>query len=195
MEQKQLSRCPIAMLKTDLERSMEHRRFLAHPEAHQPFAGGSLLGRIGGHAAVEALIDGLYERIETDPLLRPLFKRDLANERDAQKRFFVEWLGGDTAYSDRAYLPLAHRHDLLPITRPLAERWLGHFCAALDTAVPDVEARRAIGDKVRVLAMALINEGREPSALRARSHGVCLRYKPAIEATTLVRRGDAAALR
>jgi len=183
------------MLKIDLERSMEHRRFLAHPEAHHPFAGGNLLGRIGGHATIAALIDGLYDRIETDPLLRPLFGRDLANERAAQQRFFAEWLGGDTAYSDRAHLPLAHRHDLLPITRALAERWLGHFRAALDMAVPDVDARRAIEDKVRVLAMVLVNEEREPSALRARPHGICLRYKPAIESITLARRGDAAALR
>jgi hypothetical protein len=97
---------PIAMLKIDLERSTEDRRFLAHREAHHPFAGGSLLGRIGGHATVAALIDG----IETDPQLRPLLGRDLANEREAQKRFFAEWLGGETAYSDRAHLPLAHRH-------------------------------------------------------------------------------------
>jgi len=174
---------------------MEHRRFLAHPEAHHPFASGNLLGRIGGDAAIAALIDGLYDRIDTDLLLRPLFNRDLTNERKAQKRFFAEWLGGDAAYSDRAYLPLAHRHDLLPITRALAERWLGHFSDALAMAVPNVEARRAIEDKVRVLAMALVNEGREPSALRVRPHGICLRYKPAIEAITLARRGDTTALR
>src|SRR6266705_4140566 len=194
-DQKPLGRCPIAMLKVDLKHSMEHRRFLARPEAHHPFAGGSLLGRIGGHAAVAALIDGLYQRIETDPVLRPLFNRDLTNEREAQKRFFVEWLGGDAAYSDRAYVSLAHRHHLLPITRALAKRWLAHFCDALDTAVANVDARRAIEDKVGVLAMALINEGREPSALRARPHGICLRYKPAIKSITLARRGDAAALR
>ena len=35
---------------------MEHRRLLAHPEAHHPFAGGNLLGRIGGHATIAALI-------------------------------------------------------------------------------------------------------------------------------------------
>jgi truncated hemoglobin YjbI/ankyrin repeat protein len=185
----------MAMLNIDLEHSIEHRRFLAHPEAHHPFAGGNLLGRIGGDAAIAALIDGLYDRIETDPLLRPLFNRDLTNEREAQKRFFVEWLGGDTIYSDGAQLPITHRHDLLPITSVLAERWLGHFSAAIHIAVPDVEVRRAIDDKVRVLAMALVNEGREPSTLRARPHGICLRYKPAIEAITLARRGDAPALR
>jgi hypothetical protein len=49
---------------------MEHRRFLAHPEAHRPFVDGDLLRRIGAPTAVETLIDGLYDRIETDTLLR-----------------------------------------------------------------------------------------------------------------------------
>ena len=174
---------------------MENRRFLANPEAHRPFVGGDLFRRIGGRTTVEALIDGLYDSIETDAALRPLFSRDLADEREAQKRFFAEWLGGDAGYSDHTYLPLKHRHDLLPITRALAEKWLAHFRKALDSAVSDVEARRAIQDKVGVLAMALVNEGAEPSALRARPHGTCLRYEPAIESVTLARRGDTAALR
>ncbi len=174
---------------------MEHRRFLAHPEAHRPFAGGGLFRRIGGYAAVEALIDGLYDRIGADSALRPFFNRDLANEREAQKRFFAEWLGGDSSYSDRTCLPLKHRHDLLPITRALAERWLTHFRDALTSAVPAPEQRRAIQDKVAILAMSLVNEGEEPSALRSRPHGTCLRYKPAVEALTFARRGDITALR
>src|SRR5215470_207394 len=174
---------------------MEHRRFLAQPEAHRPFVGSDLLERIGGRAALETLIDRLYQRIDADAVLRPLFSRDLSNEREAQKRFFAEWLGGDSSYTDRAHLPLKHRHDLLPITRDMARRWLAHFCDALDKVVADVEARRAIQDQVSALAMALVNEGRQPSALRARPHGTCLRYKPASESLTLARRGDAAALR
>jgi hypothetical protein len=47
--------------------------------------------------------------------------------------------------------------------------------------VSDDEACHAIQDKVHVLAMALVNEGAERSALRARPHGTCLRYEPAIE--------------
>ena len=35
----------------------------------------------------------------------------------------------------------------------------------------------------------------EPSALRARPHGTCLRYEPAIESIALARRGDDVALR
>src|SRR5258707_4850769 len=138
---------------------MEHRRFLAHPEAHRPFIGGDLLRRIGGRTAVEALVDGLYDRIETDAVLRPLFNRDLANEREAQKRFFAEWLGGDTSYSDRAHLPLHHRHDLLPITRTLAEKWLRHLRDALHSAGADIAARPPIHGKSPGLAMTPVHDG------------------------------------
>jgi hemoglobin len=154
---------------------MEHRRFLAHPEAHRRFVGSDLFARIGGRRAIETLIDGLYDRIETDAALRPLFGRDVTNERAGQKRFFTEWLGGESGYSDRAYLPLKHRHDLLPITPALAEKWLAHFRSALDSAGSDADVRRAVYDGVRTLAMALVNDGEPPSKLRARSHGTCLR--------------------
>lgn len=92
---------------------------MAHSEAHRPLAGGDLFARIVGRAAVDALIDGLYDRIETDPALRPLFGRDLTNEREAQKRFFSEWLGGEGGYSDRSHLPLKHRHDRLLFISPI----------------------------------------------------------------------------
>src|SRR5262249_49387180 len=85
-DQKQLEPLPWGMLKIDLERSMEHRRFLAHPEAHHPFAGGNLLGRIGSHPANAGLIDGAYDNIETDAALRPLFTRDLNNEGEAHRQ-------------------------------------------------------------------------------------------------------------
>ena len=172
------------------EPSLDHRRFLAHPQAHRPFAGGDILARAGGRAAVDALIDGLYDRIESDAALRPLFGRHLVHEREALKRFFTEWLGGGAVYSDRAHMPLKHRHDLLPITRALADKWLAHFSAALDAAVNNEAVRRAIDAKVRLLAAALVNDEEPPSALRARSHGTCLRYRPAIEALALARRGD-----
>lgn len=97
---------------------MEHRRFLSHPEAHRPFVGSDLLARIGGPAAVGVFVDRLYDRIENDAALRPLFGRDLADGREAQKRFFTEWLGGVGNYSGTTHLPLTHRHDLLPISWP-----------------------------------------------------------------------------
>jgi len=172
---------------------MDHRRFLAHPEAHRPFVGTDLFARIGGRAASDALVDGLYDRIETDAVLRPLFGRELSQEREAQKRFFADWFGGDGGY--RTHLPLKHRHDLLPITRSLAGKWLAHFHAALELAVSDPSARRSIYDQARLLASALVNEASPPSALRAHPHGTCLRYKPAALALQLAQRGDEGQLR
>ena len=174
---------------------MEGRRFLAQGQVQHGFAGTDTLARVGGRAAIDALVDGLYERIEGDGALRPLFGRDLTNERAAQKRFFTEWLGGGAEYSGRASLPLMHRHDLLPITRRLAGRWLAHFRHALDDAVSDQRSRAYLLEMVTTLAMAFVNEGEPPSALRARPHGSCLRYGPAIESLSLARRGDATALR
>jgi truncated hemoglobin YjbI/ankyrin repeat protein len=174
---------------------MEHRRFLTHAEAHRPFVGSDFFTRIGGRPTIEALIDGLYDGIEVDTALRPLFGRDLQNEREGQKRFFTEWLGGRGEYSDRAHSPIKHRHDLVPITRALARKWLVHFRQSLDRVVTDVAAREAIFEKASVLAMALVNENGPPSALRVESHGSCLRYAPAVEALAVARRGDAAALR
>jgi len=170
---------------------MEHRRFLAHPEAHRALAQSDLFARIGGQTTVNALIDGLYDRIESDPALRRLFGRELTSERTAQQRFFGEWLGSDSSYSERAYLPLKHRHDLLPITAQLAERWLGHFVASLECAVADAEARRVIAANVGALASALVNTGGRAAAIRAQSHGTCLRYQPAIDSLALARRGTA----
>jgi truncated hemoglobin YjbI/ankyrin repeat protein len=174
---------------------MEHRRFLGHPETHRPFVGSDLFARIGGPAAVGVLVDGLYDRIENDAALRALFGRDLARGRWAQKRFFTEWLGGVGGYSSTTHLPLKHRHDLLPITRELADKWLAHFRDALNIAVADLDARRVINEKVQALGLALVNESEPHTALRARSHGTCLRYKPAVESIDLARRGNAAALR
>jgi truncated hemoglobin YjbI/ankyrin repeat protein len=174
---------------------MEHRRFLAHPEAHRPFVGSNFFERIGGRPAVEVLVDALYDRVEADPVLRRLFGRDLTGERERQKRFFSEWLGGEADYSANAYFPLKHRHDLLPITRALAGKWLAHFREALDIAIAAVDARGVIYENACVLGLSLVNETEPHSALRARPHGVCLRYKPAVASIALARQGDATGLR
>ena len=43
---------------------------------------------IGGRMAIARLVDGLYDRIEKDTLLRPAFNRDLTREREKLKVLF-----------------------------------------------------------------------------------------------------------
>ena len=78
-----------------------------------------------------AHVIALYDRFEDDRVIRPLFGRDLSSGREAQKRFFAEWLGGPPRYSESAWGALYRHHEDLPITRALAERWLGHLRGAL----------------------------------------------------------------
>jgi truncated hemoglobin YjbI len=137
--------------------SLEHRSLLDYPPGFRAFRGGDLFERIGGQPTIDGLVDLLYEGIGDDDQLRPLFPRDLTGSRSMQKLFFAEWLGGPRRYSEQAHAGLKHRHDGLPITPALADRWLGHFHRAMVATVAAEDDRGAILAQVRSLAMALVS--------------------------------------
>ncbi|HEY6297979.1 MAG TPA: ankyrin repeat domain-containing protein [Streptosporangiaceae bacterium] len=137
---------------------LEHRSLLGYPPGVRPFRDAELFGRIGGQPSVDRLADLLYERIEGDNQLRPLFPRDLAHGRSASKVFFTEWLGGPAHYSEQSHAGMRQRHGDLPITAALATRWLEHFRWAMEAVVTVEADRRAIFARVRSLAMTLVNE-------------------------------------
>jgi truncated hemoglobin YjbI/ankyrin repeat protein len=173
--------------------SLEHRRFLAPSASFRPFRDTGLFARLGGQAAIDRLVDTLYDRFVTDEPLRPLFDRDLTTERTRQKLFFAEWLGGPPAYSAFAWAGLAHRHAELPISRALAGRWLGHFRRALEAVIPAGVDPGEILERVQELALALVND--RPAPERGTPHGMCLPANdPLVVAAGLARRGDQAGL-
>jgi truncated hemoglobin YjbI/ankyrin repeat protein len=136
---------------------LQHRSLLDHPPGFRTFRGTDLFERIGGQPAIDRLVDLLYEGIADDDQLRPLFPRDIAHSRSMSKLFFAEWLGGPRRYSEQAHAGLRHRHDGLPITPALADRWLGHFHRALVATVATKDDRGAISAQVRSLATALVS--------------------------------------
>jgi len=150
--------------------SLEHRSLLDHAPGFRPFRGTDLFERIGGQPTVDRLVDLLYEGIQDDGQLRPLFPRDLADGRSMQKLFFAEWLGGPRRYSARAYAGLRRRHDGLPITPVLADRWLAHFRRAMEATVAAGHDRRTIFAQVRSLALALVSEQVAPARPSGRGH-------------------------
>jgi truncated hemoglobin YjbI/ankyrin repeat protein len=137
--------------------SLQHRILLDYPPGFRTFRGADLFERIGGQPTIDGLVDLLYEGIEDDDQLRPLFPRDLTGSRSMQKLFFAEWLGGPRRYSEQAHAGLRHSHDGLPITPGLADRWLGHFHRAMVATVAAEDDRSAILAQVRSLAMALVS--------------------------------------
>ena len=143
--------------------SLEHRGLLDHAAGFRPFRDTGLFERIGGQPAIDRLVDLLYQGIEDDEQLRPLFPRDLADGRSMQKLFFAEWLGGPGRYSEQAHAGLRHRHDGLPITPALADRWLGHFRRAVEATVAAGRDRMTILTQARSLALALVSEQAAPA--------------------------------
>lgn len=118
---------------------------------------------LGGREAVGRLVDGLYDRIEGDPVLRPAFNRDLTEERRKLKFFFEEWFGGAPAYFTREWPPgLKAAHGSISISRGMAGRWVGHFLDACADAVKDPAVIKRIQPSVSGLAMALVNRQDEP---------------------------------
>lgn len=155
----------------------------------------ALFARIGGQPAIDVLVDELYDGLERDELLRPLFGRDLARDRANQKRFFAEWLGGPDLYGSSAVAGLAHRHENLGITPSMAERWLGHFRRGLQVAVAGDAGREQVWQLARAVASALAAQG-SPTIAAIRPGDVhCGRTHPSVEATSMARRGEVARLR
>jgi truncated hemoglobin YjbI/ankyrin repeat protein len=171
--------------------ALAHRRLLDGPADFRPFAGTDLLARIGGQSTVDTLVDRLYDAFESDPVIRPLFPRDLTAGRAGSKVFFVDWLGGERRYSDRSHSALRHRHDDVPISRAQAGRWLGHFRRALDNVVPAEADRAAIFAQAKTLAYGLVNAS-EPGGSPVAACGVGARTLKS--AADLARRGDAGGL-
>jgi len=148
-----------------------------------------LLERIGGRGVVESIVDGLYDRIESDPLLRPMFVSDLVGERNKQKGFFCEWFGGEPDWTrHHAYNGLQHRHSHIHITREAAGHWLSHLTAAVKTCVGDKLHRNEIFRVARPIALALVNEEEPP--LRS-IHLRCRRTHPFRVIRQLAGKGDA----
>lgn len=144
---------------------VSHRGGMALPakDLHPP---ADILPRIGGSETVAKIIDGLYDRIETDSVLRPMFGRNLHGEREAQRVFFHSWLGGDPGDYAGHGAGMKSRHEGLFISKELAGRWLGHFRASVAGTVADDGASNALLRHVQALALALVNRPGppEPSA-------------------------------
>jgi hemoglobin len=68
----------------------------------------SLLERLGGEAAVKAVVDSFYDKVFADPILAPFFaKTDQAKQRQRQGRFLIQLMSG-RAPQAASYMREAH---------------------------------------------------------------------------------------
>ena len=168
--------------------ALAHRGHLATVLRPDP----TLIERIGGRSVIACVIDGLYDRIENDPDLRPMFTRTLTSERMKQKAFLEEWMGGEPGYTHHhAHGGMRNRHGHIHITSESAERWLAHLTASLREHVVDEHLVIEVLSTLGPLARGLVNEEKpvqSPRQLR------CHREKRLRQPAKMAARGQVEAL-
>ena len=96
---------------------------------------------VGGEATFRRLVDAFYDRVEQDPVLRPLYPDDDLPAARVRLRLFLEqYWGGPTTYSDtRGHPRLRMRHAPFPVGTEQIAAWLRCMRGALDEVRLDEE--------------------------------------------------------
>ncbi len=125
-----------------------------------PVPGDSIYARIGGEAAVRALVARFYELMDTLPEAQDLRRLhpDLERAADSLFKYLSGWFGGLPLYvRERGHPRLRMRH--LPFTIGVRERdqWLRCMHQALAEQVADERLRAAIEQAFAGLADHMVN--------------------------------------
>ena len=106
----------------------EPNRDLLQQEMH-----ANLWQEVGGDETFRRLVNAFYGRIETDPVLRPIFPVSLEGGREKQFLFLTQYFGSPPRYSGLHGPPrLRLRHLRFAIGRAERDRWLGHMFESID---------------------------------------------------------------
>src|SRR5438067_2514447 len=94
---------------------------------------------LGGQAAIARLVEGLYDRLAADAVLRPAFRPNLRHQRAQATLFFEAWFGGASTYfAAHGDEGLQALHRAISISRGMADRWIRHFLASFAEVVEDL---------------------------------------------------------
>lgn len=97
-------------------------------------SGGNVYDAVGGLPFFIDLVDGFYEGVDVDPLLRPLYPEDLTESRRHLAGFLAQYWGGPGTYSaERGHPRLRMRHVPFVIGEAERDAWLRHMLGSLDT--------------------------------------------------------------
>lgn len=107
---------------------------------------------VGGQRFFDDLVNRFYDAVESDPVLRPLYPRDLRPSRARLAGFLAQYWGGPPRYSEmRGHPRLRLRHMPFAIGRAEREAWMEHMTAALDAAAVADGTGRRLPDEIRDL--------------------------------------------
>ena len=120
----------------------------------------SVFELVGGQPFFDGLVDAFYERVERDPVLRPIYPEDLAPGKRALAMFLAQYWGGPPEYSaEKGHPRLRMRHAPFTIGEEQRDAWLASMLAALDDTDAPVAAKTALREYFAMAATAMINSG------------------------------------
>src|SRR5260370_36957644 len=117
----------------------------------------SLYERIGGEK-VERLVAAFYARVDSDPVIRPLYGKTLTCAIHALTDFMTTWLGGPPVCDLRG-ARLRRRHMPFAIDAPARDAWLANMMAAgREARMPATQAGH-LPAALALRASALVSAG------------------------------------
>ena len=117
--------------------------------------------RLGGEAAVQALVEAFYAAMDTREdarAIRAMHPANLAHTKAVLFNYFSEWLGGPRRYSSERGQPrLRHAHLAFAIDAAAARAWLACMQQALQAVCADAALREELGRSFEKIALHLQN--------------------------------------
>ena len=122
--------------------------------------------RLGGEAAVRALVDRFYDLMDLEPeytQLRAVHGTDLASARDKLFWFLSGWLGGPSLYIERFGHPrLRARHLPFAIGTVERDQWMACMNQAMVETGIDEDLRLRLVQAFFQTADWMVNQGARP---------------------------------
>jgi hemoglobin len=113
---------------------------------------------VGGERFFSALVDRFYERVENDPVLRPLYPDDLTEPKRHLTMFLIQYWGGPPTYSrERGHPALRMRHGPFVIGRAERDAWYKAMSASVLEADLDVGIERRLLEYFAMTADHMVN--------------------------------------
>jgi len=119
--------------------------------------------RIGGEAAIRALVDRFYAHMDELPEawdIRKMHGPDLTPVREKLYEFLTGWMGGPPLYVDKYGHPmLRQRHLPFPIDNAARDQWMLCMRLALEEVVTDPQLRQELEAAFQKVADHMRNSG------------------------------------
>jgi len=114
----------------------------------------SVFDRIGGSAAVAAVVDEFYTRVTSDPSLQGYFAgTDMDRLKAHQRAFVATALGGPQEYRGRS---MAEAHAGLGVTAEHFDAVVGHLAATMEDLGVPAETIAAIAETLAPLKEQIV---------------------------------------